>query len=58
MFRYSGALCWAAAILLLAIAARSGLVDRAAAEMLLLALPAIAFITLLNGRNCRRAGAQ
>ncbi len=58
MSRYSTAICWAVAIMLLAAAARFGLADRATADLLLLVLPGIAFITLLNGRNCRPAGAR
>ena len=58
MNRYFSAVCWAIAIILIAVAARFGMVDRAAAELLLVALPGIAFITLLNGRKCRTAGAR
>ncbi len=47
------ALGWAAAILSLALAARLGWLDRDAAELLLLVLPMIAFVTLLGGRDCR-----
>lgn len=53
MRTYSLALGWAAAILCLALAARLGWVEREAAELLLLVLPMIAFVTLLGGRDCR-----
>ena len=45
--------CWAVAILLLALAARFGWLDRAAAELMV--MPMIAFVTLLGRRNCRPA---
>ena len=47
------AVSWAAAILLLALAARLGWLDRAAAELLLMVMPMIAFVTLLADRTCR-----
>ena len=47
--------CWAVAILLLALAARFGWLDRAAAELLLMVMPMIAFVILLGRRNCRPA---
>ncbi|MEO8141041.1 MAG: hypothetical protein ABI617_00120 [Sphingomicrobium sp.] len=47
------AICWAAAILLLALAARLGWLDRAAADLLLMVTPMIALVTLLGRRNCR-----
>lgn len=50
---FVSALCWAAAILLLAVAARFGWVDRAASDLLLMVLPMIAFVTLLGDRGCR-----
>ena len=50
---YLLALAWAASILLLALSARLGWVEREAAELLLLVLPMIAFVTLLGGHNCR-----
>ena len=55
MGRYFSAACWAMAIVMLATAARFGVVDRAAADLLLMILPGIAFITLLNGAKCRTA---
>lgn len=58
MGRYFSAVCWAIAIVLIAVAARFGMVDRAVAELLLVALPGIAFITLISGGNCRTAGAR
>lgn len=54
MRTYFMAACWAVAILLLAVAARLDLVERASADLLLMVLPMIAFVTLLGGRNCRR----
>ena len=53
MRTYFPALGWAAAILLLAVAARLGWIDEAAADLLLMVLPMIAFITLLGRRDCR-----
>lgn len=50
---YVSALGWAVAILLLAVAARLGWVDRAASDLLLMVLPMIAFVTLLGNRGCR-----
>ena len=47
------AISWAVAILLLALAARLGWLDRAAAELLLMVMPMIAFVTLLGRHNCR-----
>ena len=47
------AICWAVAILLLAVAARLGWLDLAAADLLLMVMPMIAFVTLLGRRNCR-----
>lgn len=55
---YFGALCWACAIVFVAIAARFGLLDRGAADVLLPVLPGIAFVTLLGGRECRPASAR
>lgn len=51
---YVSAICWASAILTLALAARFGWVEREAAELLLLVLPMVAFVTLLDSRDCRR----
>ena len=47
--------CWAVVILLLTLAARFGWLDRAAAELLLMVMPMIAFVILLGRRNCRPA---
>lgn len=46
---------WAAAILLLAVFARSESIDRETANLLLLVMPMIAFTTLLPRGGCRRA---
>lgn len=46
------AICWAAAILLLALAARLGWLDRAPADLLLMVMPMIAFVTLLQRGAC------
>ncbi len=53
MRRYFSALCWAAGILLLAVGAAFGLVEREAADLLLMVLPMIAFVSLLGRRECR-----
>lgn len=53
MRTYVSAFCWATAILSLAVAARFGWLDRATADLLLMVLPMIAYITLLGGRDCR-----
>jgi hypothetical protein len=50
---YLLAICWAAAILLVAVFGRLGWWDRAAADLLSMVLPMIAFITLLGRRDCR-----
>ena len=47
------AINWAAAILLLALAARLGWLDRAAADLLLVVMPMIAFVALIADRACR-----
>jgi hypothetical protein len=49
------AIGWAAAIMLLAVASRFGWLDREAADLLLMVMPMIAFVTLLGDRNCRLA---
>ncbi len=56
MRTYFLALGWAASILLLALVARLGGVERESAQLLLITLPMIAFITLLGGRDCRLTG--
>ena len=53
MRTYFSAICWAAAIILLALSARHGWVEREAADLLLMILPMIAFVTLLGNRDCR-----
>lgn len=53
MRTYVLAVCWATAILLMALAARIGWIERNAADLLLMVLPMIAFVTLLGGRDCR-----
>lgn len=56
MRRYVSAGIWAAAILLLALGARFGLVERETADFLLMVLPMIAFVTLLGGGgDCRQS---
>lgn len=50
---YILAACWAVAMLVLALLARTGLVDRDAAAFLLLVMPMIAFVTLLGRRDCQ-----
>lgn len=55
---YVSALCWATAILLLAVAARLGWVERGAADLLLMVLPMIAFVTLLPGAPCPRTAKE
>lgn len=54
MRRVFAAICWAAAILMLAGVARTGGIDRNTADWLLMILPMIAFVTLLDGKGCRR----
>ena len=49
------AVSWAAAIIVLALASRFGWLDREAAELLLMVMPMIAFVTLLGHRTCRLA---
>ncbi len=45
-------LCWAAAMLLIAIAKKYGVFDAEAADTLLLVLPIVALLSLRNGREC------
>ena len=40
------ALCWAAVLILLALAARSGLISQASAKILLIVLPLLAWLSL------------
>ena len=49
------AVIWAAAIMALALAARFGWLHRAAADLLLMVMPMIAFVTLLGSHKCRLA---
>ncbi len=46
------AICWAAAILMLALVARLGWIPRGAADLLLMVMPMIAFVTFLGCREC------
>ncbi len=55
MRTYILACCWAAAILLMAMAARFCWVERTGADLLLIVLPMIAFVTLLGRGSCRLA---
>lgn len=45
-------LCWAAAMLMVAIAKQYGVFDAKAADTLLLVLPILAFTSLRNKREC------
>ena len=45
------ALCWAAALVLLALGGWSGLMDRDAVEVLLIVLPLVAWLSI-TGRGC------
>lgn len=45
------ALCWAAALVLLALGGWSGLMDRDAVEVLLIVLPFVAWLSI-TGRGC------
>jgi len=46
--------CWAMSMLILALLARAGLVERDTAGLLLLVMPMIAFTTLLGRGACLR----
>jgi hypothetical protein len=52
MRTYISALCWAGAILGVAVAGAFGMIDEASTQTLLIALPAVAW-TVLTGRTCR-----
>lgn len=54
MRTYTFAACWAMAMLILAVLARTGLVERDAAGFLLLVMPMIAFTTLPQRGACLR----
>ncbi len=49
---YLPAACWALAMLMLAVLARFGLVDRGAAATLLLVMPILAFVSIQRDRRC------
>lgn len=51
MIRYRNALCWAAAILGVAVAGMLGVIDRASTTTLLIALPVVGWMAV-NGRGC------
>ena len=55
MTRLFTAACWATAMLVLALMARIGWVDRDAATMLLLVMPILAWITIQGRGNCHSA---
>lgn len=46
------ALCWAAALLLLALGGRIGLMDRDAVTVLLIALPVVAWLSITGRGQC------
>jgi hypothetical protein len=54
MQTYLSALCWAGAILAVAVAGVLGAIDEASTTTLLIALPVVAW-TSLSGRACRLA---
>jgi len=47
------ALCWAAALILLALAARNGLISQGSAKILFIVLPLIAWLSLRQSGSCR-----
>ena len=57
MTSISKALCWAAAILGVAVAAAFGVIDQASTTTLLIVLPVAGWMAI-NGRGCGRAGRE
>lgn len=49
------ALCWAAAMMILALLARFGLADRHAVLSMLLVMPILAVVTMRGGSSCATA---
>jgi hypothetical protein len=58
MTRIGKSLCWAAAFLLLALGGSSGLMDRDAVRVLLIALPVVAWLSIIGRGNCRARSAS
>ena len=52
MRSYFPAACWALAMMVLAVLARFGFVDRDAAATLLLVMPILAFVSIQRGPRC------
>ena len=52
MKQYCMPLCWAAAMIVMALGARLGWVERDAAMTLLLVMPVLAFVTMQRGGSC------
>ncbi len=52
MIRYTVAICWAVAMLVLAVMAKTGWVARDSAAFLLLVMPALAFVTIQSRGRC------
>ena len=52
MKQYCMPLCWAAAMIVMAVGARLGWVDRDAAMTLLLVMPVLAVVTMQRGGSC------
>ena len=52
MKQYCMPLCWAAAMIVMAVGARLGWVDRDAAMTLLLVMPVLAVVTTQRGGSC------
>lgn len=52
MIRYTVAICWAFAMIILALLAGNGWVARDAAAFLLLVMPALAFVTIQPRNRC------
>lgn len=54
MIKFLPAMCWGVAMLVLALLARVGWIERDAAATLLLVMPILAFVTIQRG-GCRNA---
>ena len=52
MVRIRNALCWATVIILLAVAARVGVIDQGSATTLFIVLPIAAWMTLSGRTSC------
>ena len=50
--KYASALCWAAAMIVLALLGRLGIADRDAVLTMMLVMPILAVVTMRGGSRC------